>query len=60
MAAPLLTTAGQAHVAELLGPTTTRADVATWADDIRRERPQTAAFRKNLSPHAAIPSKRYS
>ena len=44
VAATLLTPAAQAQVAQLLGPTTTLADVATWADDIRKDRPATASW----------------
>jgi hypothetical protein len=44
VAATLLTPAAQSQVAQLLGPTTTLAEVATWADDIRKERPQTRTW----------------
>lgn len=44
VAATLLTPAAQTQVVQLLGPTTTLADVSNWADDVRKERPTTASW----------------
>lgn len=37
-----LTPATRARVAEILGPNTSMASIASWADEVRRARPQTA------------------
>lgn len=39
-----LTPAARARVAEILGPNVTMASIASWADSVRRERPQTGPW----------------
>jgi S1/P1 Nuclease len=44
IAASELTLAAQSQVAEILGPGQTMASVASWADDVRHSRPETAKW----------------
>jgi hypothetical protein len=39
-----LTTAARARVAEILGPGTTLASISSWADQLRRSRPETGPW----------------
>jgi hypothetical protein len=53
VAESLLTPQAQTQVADLLGPTTTLADVADWADEMRPARPHTGPWHYVNIPRAA-------
>ena len=46
-----LTPAARARVDEILGPDTTMVSIASWADEVRRSRPDTAPWHLHRYSH---------